>query len=85
MRRSIPEGIYLIIDPSVSRNILLGKLKEVVLEPIAAVQIWDNFKADDNWMELVEEILIVPCPKYPCVNKQPLEGTGAIGIRRYSF
>ncbi|ULT43211.1 thiamine phosphate synthase [Niabella defluvii] len=57
MRRSIPEGIYLIIDPSVSRNILLGKLKEVVLEPIAAVQIWDNFKADDNWMELVEEIL----------------------------
>ncbi len=51
------DGIYLIVDPSMDRNLLLNRLNEVIKAEIAAVQIWDNFKHDEDRVELINEIL----------------------------
>jgi thiamine-phosphate pyrophosphorylase len=53
----IQNGVYLIIDPSMDRNILLSKLNEIIHEKIVAVQIWDNFKPNENVIALVNAIL----------------------------
>jgi thiamine-phosphate pyrophosphorylase len=53
----IKNGIYIIIDPSMERNILLNKLKEISHEDIAAIQIWDNFNPTENPIALIEDIL----------------------------
>jgi len=57
MKKRIRNGIYLIIDPSMDRNILVSKLKEIIHEEISAIQIWDNFKRNVNPIELINEIL----------------------------
>ncbi|MCH6201928.1 thiamine phosphate synthase [Aquiflexum sp. LQ15W] len=57
MKNRIRDGIYLIIDPSMDRGILMGKLKEVIKEEISAIQIWDNFKPNENPIEFVNDIL----------------------------
>lgn len=53
----IQNGIYLIVDPSMDRNILMEKLKEIIHEGIAVLQIWDNFKPDENPLEFINGIL----------------------------
>jgi thiamine-phosphate pyrophosphorylase len=50
----IESGIYLIIDPSMDEGILFSKLNLIVKEKIAAIQIWDNFKDNQN----IEEFLL---------------------------
>lgn len=50
-------GLYLIIDPSTDRRIVVSKLKEIIYEKIAAIQIWDNFKATENPIEFINEIV----------------------------
>lgn len=55
----IPNGIYLIVDPSMEKNTLLNKLNEIIQEEIAAIQIWDNFRPDENPAELINELLQV--------------------------
>jgi thiamine-phosphate pyrophosphorylase len=57
MKNRIRDGIYLIIDPSMDRGLLMGKLKEVIKEEISAIQIWDNFKPNENPIEFINEIL----------------------------
>lgn len=56
MKKTIRNGIYLVIDPSIDRNTLLSKLQQAISEKIVAVQIWDNFKAGCNSKELIKEI-----------------------------
>jgi len=51
---TIDSGIYLIIDPSMDEEILFSKLNLIVKEKIAAIQIWDNFKENQN----IEELLL---------------------------
>ncbi|WP_262149052.1 thiamine phosphate synthase [Chryseobacterium foetidum] len=53
---TIDSGIYLIIDPSMDEKILLSKLNLIVKEKIAAIQIWDNFKDNQNIEELLLKI-----------------------------
>lgn len=53
----IKDGIYLIIDPSMDRSVLLKRLSEVVKVEISAIQIWANFKPNENPVELINEIL----------------------------
>lgn len=53
----IQNGIYLIIDPSMNLETLICKLKEIIQEEIAAIQIWDNFKPNENPIEFIDEIL----------------------------
>ncbi|HBG42379.1 thiamine phosphate synthase [Limibacterium fermenti] len=43
IQKKITKGIYLVIDPSMDRLLLLDKLRLALQQPIAAVQIWDNF------------------------------------------
>lgn len=57
MKKNIQNGIYLLIDPSMNRQVLLSRLKEIIWEEIAAIQIWDNFSANENRIEFIEEIL----------------------------
>jgi len=49
-------GIYLIIDPSMNEEILFSKLNLIVKEKIAAIQIWDNFKENQNIEKLLLKI-----------------------------
>lgn len=55
-KQIIESGIYLIIDPSMDEEILFSKLNLVVKENIAAIQIWDNFKENQNIEELLLKI-----------------------------
>lgn len=52
----IQSGIYLIIDPSMDEEILFSKLNLIVKEKIAAIQIWDHFKENQNIEELLLKI-----------------------------
>lgn len=63
MKKRIQNGIYLIVDPSMNRYTLLSKLKELIHEEIAAVQIWDNFNPSENIIEFIEEILCICHPE----------------------
>lgn len=53
-RQTIQSGIYLIIDPSMEEEILFAKLNLIVKEKIATIQVWDNFKKEQN----IEEFLL---------------------------
>lgn len=55
-RQTIQSGIYLIIDPSMEEEILFAKLNLIVEEKISAIQIWDNFKENQNIKELLLKI-----------------------------
>lgn len=55
--KKIGEGIYLVVDPSMNKEMLLQKLRQLVQEAIAAVQIWDHFLPGENITGLVNEIL----------------------------
>lgn len=56
MEISIKSGIYLVIDPSMEEGLLLSKLSYALKEKLAAVQIWDNFKAEQNIPDLVQKV-----------------------------
>lgn len=82
-KQTIESGIYLIIDPSMDEEILFDKLNLIVKEKIAAIQIWDNFKENQNIEELLLKIheitslnnislIINNCWEY--LNQIPLDG-----------
>lgn len=56
MEMSVKSGIYLVIDPSMEEGLLLSKLSSALKEKLAAVQIWDNFKAEQNIPDLVQKV-----------------------------
>lgn len=49
-------GVYLVLDPSMEETILLKKLEQALQEKIVAVQIWDNFKAEQGIQLLINKI-----------------------------
>lgn len=55
-KRIMGSGIYLIIDPSMNEVVLLNKLNRCLLESLAAVQIWDNFKDTQDVIDLIRKI-----------------------------
>lgn len=55
-KQTIQSGIYLIIDPSMDEEILFSKLNLIAKEKISAIQIWDNFKENQNIEELLLKI-----------------------------
>lgn len=63
IKKSIQNGIYLLIDPSIDRNTLLTKLQQAITGKIVAVQIWDNFKTGCNVNQLINEISNVCQPQ----------------------
>ena len=52
----IKRGIYLVADPSMEEEILLGKIEQALEEKLTALQIWDNFKTEEKVIPLVEKI-----------------------------
>jgi thiamine-phosphate pyrophosphorylase len=44
VKRNINSGVYLVIDPQMEREALMDKLTLCVQEPLAAIQVWDNFE-----------------------------------------
>lgn len=61
--KSIPPGIYLVVDPSMEEPMLLDKLAISLTKDIAAVQIWDNFKNVKNENDLIQKICSL-CAEY---------------------
>lgn len=55
-KRKINSGVYLVLDPSLDKIILIHKLKIILQEKIVAVQIWDNFLPQQNILELIQSI-----------------------------
>lgn len=55
-KQNLQSGIYLIIDPSMDEEILFSKLNVIVKEKISAIQVWDNFKKEQNIEELLLKI-----------------------------
>lgn len=56
INRKISSGIYLVIDPSMDELLLINKLNLCLKEKLAAVQIWDNFKAEQNISALIKKV-----------------------------
>ena len=54
--RDIGSGVYLVIDPSMDKTVLYDNLDAVLGEGIAAVQIWDHFRRDEDIAALVGEL-----------------------------
>ena len=82
-RQTIQSGIYLIIDPSMEEEILFAKLNLIVKEKIAAIQVWDNFKEDQNIEELLLKIYEKASPnnipiiinnRWELLKQSPLDG-----------
>ena len=82
-RQTIQSGIYLIIDPSMEEEILLSKLNFIVKEEIAAIQVWDNFKNEQNIEELLlkidekaspNNIPIIINNRWELLKQSPLDG-----------
>lgn len=57
MKKKIRNGVYLVIDPAQERQVLLSKLKEIIQAGLAAVQVWDNFKQDENPIGFLNEVI----------------------------
>src|SRR3546814_5478322 len=55
-RNKISGGVYLVIDPSMNKTMLLKKLKEALSADISVVQIWDNWQEIINKEEAIREI-----------------------------
>lgn len=62
-KKSIKSGIYLVIDPSIDEQLLLNKLQIILTKGITAVQIWDNFKDEQNIEHLIHRIQSL-CTKF---------------------
>ncbi|MCY0978963.1 thiamine phosphate synthase [Chryseobacterium wangxinyae] len=82
-KQTVQSGIYLIIDPSMDEEILFSKLDLIVKEKIAAIQIWDNFKDNQNIEELLLKIYkktslhnipLIINNRWEYLNKIPLDG-----------
>jgi len=82
-RQTIQSGIYLIIDPPMEQEILFAKLNLIVKEEIAAIQVWDNFKEDQNIEELLlkidekaspNNIPIIINNRWELLKQSPLDG-----------
>lgn len=57
IRNSIKKGgVYLVVDPSMEEKILLKKLEQALQEKVVAVQIWDNFQAEQEITILIDKI-----------------------------
>jgi len=54
--RPIGTGIYLVVDPSMDKFELYDKIDAVLAEGIAALQIWDHFRAGDDVPALIGEL-----------------------------
>ncbi len=52
----IKSGIYLVIDPSMDEQVLLNKLQIILTKEISAVQIWDNFRDEQDIEALIDKI-----------------------------
>ncbi|MBR9757065.1 MAG: thiamine phosphate synthase [Algicola sp.] len=61
--RVIKNGVYLVVNPSMARVELFSKLNKALEEGIAAIQIWDHFKPEQDVKALVESICNM-CHKY---------------------
>ena len=59
IKTKINPGIYLVVDPSLEKSILLNKLSIVLEEQLAAVQLWDNFLPGENYTELMHHIVSI--------------------------
>lgn len=55
-KTKITGGIYLVIDPAIDMEILLGKLEIALKAGIQAVQIWDNWSGDANKLSLINAV-----------------------------
>ena len=55
-KRYIDSGIYLVIDPSMEEAILTDKLICILKEKIVAVQLWDNFRENENITAFIQKI-----------------------------
>lgn len=61
-KKHIKDGIYLVIDPAMERQMLLGQLRKALTGAVAAVQIWDNILPGEDIKALVEQVIALCRP-----------------------
>jgi thiamine-phosphate pyrophosphorylase len=57
IKKKINSGVYLVVDPSLDKTVLIHKLNIILQEKIVAVQLWDNFLPYVNNLEPIESII----------------------------
>lgn len=60
--KQIKDGIYLVIDPAMERQMLLSQLQKALTGAVAAVQVWDNFLPGEDIKALVEQVIVLCRP-----------------------
>lgn len=82
-KQTIQSGVYLIIDPSIDEEVLFSKLNLIVKQKISAIQVWDNFKENQNIEKLLlniyekassHKIPLLINNRWYYLNKIPLNG-----------
>ena len=56
-KKTIGQGIYLVIDPSMAQPLLFHRLEKALKTSISAVQIWDNWDIHVDKDAIIEETL----------------------------
>ncbi|MFA0964380.1 thiamine phosphate synthase [Roseivirga sp. BDSF3-8] len=55
-RTTLDKGVYLVIDPSMEEALLMDKLRLILKEKVAAVQVWDNFREGQDIPGLIDRL-----------------------------
>lgn len=54
--KTINKGVYLVIDPDKDKSELINQLLKIKDQKLSAIQIWDNFKPERTYTDLLSSI-----------------------------
>lgn len=63
IKNEIRDGIYLVIDPSMEKRLLLERIEMALMQELSALQIWDNFFPEQDIRSLIEKVCELCRPK----------------------
>ncbi|HLT07494.1 MAG TPA: thiamine phosphate synthase [Cyclobacteriaceae bacterium] len=85
--RSIPKGLYLVLDPSMERDLLLKRLQAALEGGVQLLQIWNNWPPDfdlHHKRALIDNVVTIANPFHVLVlineDWELLQGTGLSGV-----
>jgi thiamine-phosphate pyrophosphorylase len=61
-KKQINNGIYLVVDPAMERQMLLSQLEKALTGAVVAVQVWDNFLPGGDIKSLVGQVIALCRP-----------------------
>ncbi|HLR36912.1 MAG TPA: thiamine phosphate synthase [Chitinophagaceae bacterium] len=61
-KKHILSGLYLVLDPAMNEEMLFKRLELVLAKEVAAIQIWDHFRTNQDEEALIQQICDLSAP-----------------------